>query len=181
MKKQLNIVLLALFLCAFFAYSAGAEGFPANSSYKLAYSPGGNALQLITSAVDQAETSILVAAYTFTSKPIAVALLAAQKRGVKVMVVADAKSNTGRYSAITFLANQGVPVWLNDRHAIMHNKFMVVDAKHVQTGSFNYSAAAVSRNAENVLVIFDAPALASEYTEQWQRLWLEGKELKQSY
>ena len=97
------------------------------------------------------------------------------------MVVADAKGNAGRYSAVTFLANHDVPVRVNDRYAILHNKFMVIDDKHVETGSFNYSAAAVDKNAENVLLIFNMPALAKAYKEQWQNLWDESVEVKPNH
>jgi phosphatidylserine/phosphatidylglycerophosphate/cardiolipin synthase-like enzyme len=91
------------------------------------------------------------------------------------------KGNSGRYSAVTFLANQGVPVRTNSRYAIHHHKFIVVDGRHVQTGSFNYSAAAVGKNAENVLVVRDAPALAEQYAAEWQRLWDEAEPLPARY
>ena len=45
----------------------------------------------------------------------------------------------------------------------MHNKFMVVDGDAVQTGSFNYTTSAATRNAENVLVVQDSPELAKAY------------------
>ena len=58
---------------------------------------------------------------------------------------------------------------------------MVVDGHTVQTGSFNYTSSAAQRNAENVLVVRDAPALAAQYEAEWRRLWNEGKELTPSY
>ncbi|WP_394326298.1 phospholipase D-like domain-containing protein [Enterobacter cloacae] len=70
---------------------------------------------------------------------------------------------------------------LNGRYAIMHNKFMVIDGKNVQTGSFNYTASAVSRNAENVLLIEDAPQLAETYQREFNRLWDEGTPLNALY
>lgn len=127
------------------------------------FSASQNALQLVLSTINSARLNIDVAAYSFTSKPVAAALAAAKNRGVAVRVVADEKSNNGKYTAVTFLANQGVPVRLNGRYAIMHNKFMVVDGNTVQTGSFNYTASAVSRNAENVLLIKEVPELAATY------------------
>ncbi|VCX58275.1 Phospholipase D [Escherichia coli] len=96
-------------------------------------------------------------------------------------VVADEKANSDRYTAVTYLINQGVPVHLNGRYAIMHNKFMVIDGKNVQTGSFNYTASAVSRNAENVLLIEDAPQLAEAYQREFNRLWDEGIPLNALY
>lgn len=144
-------------------------------SFEVGFSPATrhSASEVVLSAIEGARSSISVAAYSFTSKPVATALVAAKKRGVTVRVVADAKANSDRYTAVTFLANQGVPVRLNGRYAIMHNKFMVVDGDIVQTGSFNYTASAVSRNAENVLLIRDAPELAATYQGEFNRLWNE--------
>jgi len=145
------------------------------------FSPFGESLDLVLSGINSAQESILVAAYAFTSKPIALALLSAHKRGVKVRVVADMRANNRRYTAVTFLANQGVPVRLNNHYAILHDKFMVIDGKDVETGSFNYSAAAVTKNAENVLMLRDVPELAAKYAAEWQRLWDEGQDVEKRY
>ena len=83
-----------------------------------------------------------MATYSFTSKPVSEAILAAKKRGVDVRVVSDEKANDRKYTAARFLANQGVNVRLNGNYAIMHNKFIVIDNQTVETGSFNYSAEA---------------------------------------
>lgn len=141
------------------------------------FSASQNALQLVLGTINSARRNIDVAAYGFTSKPVAAALVAAKKRGVAVRVVADEKSNTGKYTAVTFLANPGVPVRLNGRYAIMHNKFMVVDGNTVQTGSFNYTASAVSRNAENILLIKEVPDLVATYQEEFNRLWNESENI----
>jgi len=153
----------------------------AEPSYTLAFSPQGESLELVLSCIESAEQSIQVAAYSFTSKPVALALTEAHRRGVAVQVVADKKGNSSRYTAVTYLANHGVPVRLNGRYTIHHHKFMVIDGRHVQTGSFNYSAAAANKNAENVLVLRDAPELAALYAAEWQRLWDEAKPLAAKY
>jgi len=150
-------------------------------AFEAAFSPDGGARSLILKTINLAEKSIHVAAYSFTSKPVATALLAAHKRGVDVRVVADAKSNGGGYTAATFLANEGVPVRLNAYYAIMHNKFMVVDGRDLQTGSFNFTASAANKNAENVLVLRDVPELAARYDQEWQRLWDAATPMKKRY
>jgi phosphatidylserine/phosphatidylglycerophosphate/cardiolipin synthase-like enzyme len=109
------------------------------------------------------------------------ALLEAHKRGVKVAVVADQKGNSTQYTAVNFLVNHGIPVRLNGNYAIMHHKFMVIDGKSVQLGSFNYSAAAVDKNAENVLLLKNIPDIAARYAEEWNRLWSEGTDVKRNY
>ena len=149
-------------------------------SYSAAFTPG-QALPLVLDTIRGARSTLLVAAYTFTSRPVATALRDAQRRGVKVFVVVDAGEAAKAYSAARFLANERVPVRTHGRHALQHNKFIVADGTTVQTGSFNYTSSAAQRNAENVLVVRNAPALASQYAAEWRRLWDEGTELPPAY
>lgn len=128
----------------------------------------------VLAAISSARESIDVAAYSFTSKQIAIALDNASKRGIRVRVVADAKDNDGQYSAVTWLQHKGIDVRLNGRYAIQHNKFMVIDGITTQTGSFNYTSSAIKRNAENTIVIWNEPSTASAYQQEFKRLWLEG-------
>lgn len=160
---------------------ASAQFAPAApSSIAVAFTPG-QALPLVLDTIRGARSTIFVAAYSFTSKPVATALRDATRRGVKVFVLADATEAGKGYSAVRFLANERVPVRINGQYAIQHNKFMVIDGATVQTGSFNYTSSAAQRNAENVLVVRNAPAIAAQYDAEWRRLWHEGTELDPSY
>lgn len=145
------------------------------------FSPGGTAQKVVLDAINDAGHTIDLAAYSFTSKPISLALLAAQKRGVVVRVLADEKANSTQYTAVTFLANQGISVRLTRKYKIMHNKFAVIDNQSVQTGSFNYSANADRGNAENVIYLRDHPETAEAYTKEFNRLWAESYSLDKSY
>ena len=113
---------------------------------------------------------MLVQAYGFTHNAIAQALIRAQTRGVQVRVLLDAKSeNTNRY--VIDLFDKAQLPWRGDgRHAIAHNKVMVIDDAVVITGSFNFTNSAETRNAENFLVL-RSPALAQAYKQQWQIHW----------
>ncbi|CNK26241.1 putative phospholipase D [Yersinia aldovae] len=139
------------------------------------FSPDGKALDLIIYGITKAKVSIDVAAYSFTNKSIAAALVAAQKRGVSIRVVADSKANADRYTAVTFLINNGIPVVLSSSYKIMHNKYMIFDGLSVQTGSFNYTASAVT-NAENVILLRNMPDVAKAYQKDFDRLYLESME-----
>lgn len=107
-------------------------------------------------------------AYSFTSKPIAKALLDAHKRGVKVVAVLDKSQRTQKYSGATFLANAGIPVYIDSQHAIAHNKVMVLDRSTLITGSFNFTAAAEGKNAENLLVIKGNKPLVDKYIANFE-------------
>jgi phosphatidylserine/phosphatidylglycerophosphate/cardiolipin synthase-like enzyme len=137
------------------------------SAVTVCFTPGGNCTDLIVKTLGETKNSILVQAYSFTSAPIAKALLDAHKRGVRVEVILDQSNRTDKYSAADFLANQGVPTKIDANHAISHNKVMVIDGETLITGSFNFTKAAQEKNAENVLIIRDK-ALAAQYTANWQ-------------
>ncbi len=153
----------------------------ANAEVQVGFSPDGNAEPLVLKTLSQATVSIDLAAYAFTSKPVARVLLAAKRRGVSVRVLADKQSTSERYSAITFLANQGVSVRLNGRYAIQHSKFALIDGETVQTGSLNYTHSAFTRNVENVVVIRGESAVSQAYQQEFERLWAEGTPLNAHY
>jgi phosphatidylserine/phosphatidylglycerophosphate/cardiolipin synthase-like enzyme len=171
----LSVLLVPAILHAF------SSPFPQEARYEVGFSPDRGSLDLVQKAIRSAKTEILVAAYAFTSKPIAQALVEASRSGVRVMVIADEKSNGGRYTATTFLANQGIPVRLNGHYAIHHHKFLVIDGATTETGSFNYTASATDKNAENVLVLWNTPGLASIYSDEWHRLWNEATPMRPKY
>lgn len=132
------------------------------------FSPKGGCTEAIVSIIDQAKVSVLVQAYSFTSYPITEALINAQKRGVKVEAIIDGKQLHSRGVKLGLLAKAGIPVSLDSKHAIAHNKVMVIDSRTVITGSFNFTAAAEKSNAENLLIVED-PALAKEYALNWSK------------
>ena len=157
------------FLCiAIFLFLASpcqaADPLPVSHVY---FSPKGGCTKAITDAIGQAKQSVLVQAYSFTSYPIAQALIDAQKRGVKVEAIVDGKQIHEKKTKLGLLAKGGVITYLDGAHAIAHNKVMVIDGKTVITGSFNFTSAAEEHNAENLLILDDA-TLAVEYTSNWQ-------------
>jgi phosphatidylserine/phosphatidylglycerophosphate/cardiolipin synthase-like enzyme len=123
-------------------------------AWQVCFTPGQDCTGLVVAEIASAHRSILVQAYSFTSVPILAALKAAYARGVDVKVIVDKTSarlskSGSRYSAATYLSNAGIPVRVDTRVAIAHNKVMVIDGAIVITGSFNFTAAAQARNAES--------------------------------
>lgn len=132
------------------------------------FSPGGGATAAVVTAVAAARKSVWCLAYSFTSAPIAKALLDAHRRRVDVKLVVDKGQRTAHGSVAGYVARQGVPTWCDAAHAIAHNKTMVIDAVVVLSGSFNFTTAAELHNAENLLTIRD-PAVAAKYAAEFLR------------
>ena len=158
MRSLLVALLLTVGLLFLPAHGTAASSFSAETT--VYFSPNGGATEAIVRELGSAQHSIMVQAYSFTSAPIAKALLDAHKRGVKILAVLDKSNQTDKYSAATFLENAGIPVLIDAEHAIAHNKVIVIDDSTVLTGSFNFSKAAEEKNAENLLILKKSPELA---------------------
>lgn len=170
MKRFSISALLVVALINLFAVSADAR-----QSTQTAFSPSPRAIALVIDTIASAEETIELAAYSFTSQRVTDALMEAHERGVDVRIVLDKGQTKRKYPAAVALLEAGVPIRINRRYAIMHNKYIIIDRMTVETGSFNYTNNAEKNNAENVLVIKNNRAVAEKYMEDWQRLWDEGE------
>ncbi len=139
-----------------------------NTPTQVYFSPNGGCTEAIIQEIDQAKAEILVQAYSFTSLPIAKAMLSAHKKGVSVQVIMDKSQRGEKYTSANFLANVGIPTYIDSAHAIAHNKIMIIDRETVITGSFNFTKAAEDRNAENLLII-KSKDLAKPYIDNWNQ------------
>ena len=158
-----NIVLTVLLVGALGGLAAMAGTAPVS----IYFSPKGRCTSAVVEALDAAMRSVRVQAYSFTSVPIAKAIVDAKRRGVDVEILLDKSQRTEKYSSADFVAHVGIPTFIDAVHAIAHNKVMVIDGETVLTGSFNFTKAAEDRNAENLLVIHDR-AIAEEYRKNWE-------------
>lgn len=138
----------------------------AASNEQVYFSPRGGCTAAIIKNLDQAEKSVLVQAYSFTSLPIAEALVNARKRGVKVKALLDKSQLKAKGSKLDLLVAAGIPVSIDKKHSIAHNKVMIIDGTTVLTGSFNFTNAAEDKNAENLLVVRDK-TIAKKYRRNW--------------
>lgn len=118
------------------ALNARPQTAPSSPQIEVGFSPDAGAEDLVVKAIATAKQTILLGAYSFTSKPVIQALIAAKKRGVDVRCVLD-KSNPESKSgtaAANLLVNAGIPTRINSEHSIHHNKYLVIDGAHVETG-----------------------------------------------
>jgi phosphatidylserine/phosphatidylglycerophosphate/cardiolipin synthase-like enzyme len=168
MKPILSRILIVLCISALVTVANAQTTTAPSPAWQVYFSPGGEATYVICRALDNAKSAVLVQAYSFTSAPIAEALVAAHKRGVNAQVILDKSQRTQKYSSADFLVNSGIPTRIDAAHAIAHNKIMIVDNEIVITGSFNFTKAAEDRNAENLLVIHNRE-LAARYTDNWRQ------------
>ena len=154
--------------------AAPAAPMRAAGTVQVAFTPWDDAEALIVQTIAEARHQVLVQAYSFTSRAIATALIAARQRGVDVRVLADREQLfSSDNSRIPELVAAHIPVWLEVRYLSAHNKLMILDAgwpeQAVIGGSYNWTQAAQHRNAENVMVFRGHAELTRAYLANWER------------
>lgn len=110
--------------------------------------------------------------FGITSNAIIHQLKAAKDRGFKIFVLLDGGNLSDNDSVYRELKAAGLHVGIDKMPGIAHNKVMVIDKHKVITGSFNFTIAADTRNAENVLLIDDLN-IASLYLANWESRYKE--------
>jgi phosphatidylserine/phosphatidylglycerophosphate/cardiolipin synthase-like enzyme len=141
---------------------------PTDDGIIVLFSPSGGCTNALVEEINHAGATLDVQAYLFSSNAIAKAVGDAHARGVKVRVVLDPEQKSDRLSAVGYLLGRSVPLWIDEKHAISHNKVMLIDGKVVVTGSFNFTRSAEERNAENLLIIRNHPKLMAAYQANFE-------------
>ncbi len=136
----------------------------------------------IIDLLETAETSIDVGMAWFTNEAIFTTLLNKAAAGIKAKVlISDSLTNfrlhdTGKMK-IDFgrLQKKGgeVRVVTTNGNAFFHNKFFILDAKRVGTGSYNWSSGA-ERNHEN-LVVTDDPTVVRYFSKKHEDIFLNSE------
>ena len=143
------------------------------ASVEVAFSPDGGAENLVLGAINGAQRSIRLMAYSFTAEAVVRALGSARRRGVDVAVTVDYRNNieedrSGRArAALGALTYAGIPVRVVSAFPLQHSKYMEIDRNTVETGSYNYSSQAARYNSENAVIISGNANIAVQYLQNW--------------
>jgi len=171
MKITTFLIIFLLFLTGCVSADPITTSPSAQTTYTEVYfCPRDNCSIQLINQIDNAESSIHTAIYSFTLDSIADAMIIAKSRGVDVKIVVDRSQASSKYAEDDRLLEAGIPLKYAGFSGLMHNKFTVVDGSIVSTGSFNYSQNGDTKNNENLLIIYDEK-VAGEYEEEFQRLW----------
>jgi phosphatidylserine/phosphatidylglycerophosphate/cardiolipin synthase-like enzyme len=133
------------------------------------FSPKGGVADAIIREITAARREILVMAYSFTSDPIVDALIVAHQQGRTVEVILDKSMEVADFSDLPRGLEWGLPILIDDDHAIAHNKVMVIDREVVITGSYNFTKQAEMQNAENLVILKGHPDIAAAYVRDFQK------------
>ena len=127
---------------------------------------------VIIRALQEANHSIDMLAFTFTSEGVGDALVRAHQRGVDVHVIFE-KTRITRYSQYERLASVNITVSVDGNRHVMHEKIIIIDNQTVLLGSYNPTSSARERNDENLLLIRQDTGLATAMAEEFTRIRAE--------
>jgi phosphatidylserine/phosphatidylglycerophosphate/cardiolipin synthase-like enzyme len=122
--------------------------------------------------INSARRSLDIAIYELDLPQLGEAILAARDRGVEVRMVTDSDTLED-LEVLIELDEAGIPIVPDERGAIMHNKFVVVDGQSVWTGSWNFTPNGTYRNDNNAIFI-RSPELAANYTAEFEEMFNDG-------
>jgi phosphatidylserine/phosphatidylglycerophosphate/cardiolipin synthase-like enzyme len=174
-QRLTSLLCVSILLSIAWWQSVSAEPQPAEILAIYFTPPAGGAGGLIKH-IDGSKKTIKVMAYGFTAMPLSDALIKAHRRGVKVQLLQDEKSAGNNSDAVNQLIAAGIEVRSDGKHAIQHNKVMLMDDDIVITGSYNFTKSAEVRNAENIIILKSAYA-AKRYADNWDTHWKHGEEV----
>jgi len=126
----------------------------------------------LTKFIAGAVISIDVAIYDINLDAYVHQLIVKSKQ-IPVRIVVDRKQAKGPHSAVKLLQKAGIRLKYGRQRGIMHNKFVIVDGKQVETGSFNHTHHASTANNENQIYLFE-PKVVARYQARFEKLWREG-------
>jgi phosphatidylserine/phosphatidylglycerophosphate/cardiolipin synthase-like enzyme len=129
----------------------------------------------LVALMDTAKRSLDVADYDFDLANVADAMVRAKSRGVVVRMVTDTDTLTNTknkevQNAFAKLKGANIPIVDDQRPAIMHNKFTVVDQEWVETGSWNYTDGD-TYHLNNHMIILQSKELATNYTTEFSKMF----------
>lgn len=170
MKKRVSVLLVAVSSVLILSQVAFCPTSGEVPQVEVFFSPQDNCAREIISRIDDAKSSVYIAMYFFTSRPIAQALVKAKDRGVDVKVCLDKEQPAYEYSKSEYLRNKEINTRLVGGSGIMHHKFCVIDEHMVITGSYNWTARADLENDES-LVVINSREIVKKFLKEFNQLW----------
>lgn len=119
--------------------------------------------------IDSAQSSIDIAIYDINLDQLVHHLLVKAQK-IPVRIVVDRRQAKGGHSLVPTLIKAGANVRYGHQRGIMHNKFVIVDGKMVEIGSFNYTNHATRSNQENQVYLTKS-SVVERYKKRFEKIW----------
>lgn len=123
--------------------------------------------------VQSAQKSIDVAVFDINLDQLAHELLVASKK-IPVRIVVDSRQAKGEHSLVPLMIKAGAQVRYGRQRGLMHNKFIIIDGKMIETGSFNYTNHARKANNENQVYLANV-TIVNRFKDRFEEIWARAR------
>jgi phosphatidylserine/phosphatidylglycerophosphate/cardiolipin synthase-like enzyme len=131
--------------------------------------------QALIAEIDSAQKTIDAALFELNAPDTTEAFKRALQRGVKVRIVADDEHNIDDpESTLQELIDLGAEVKSDDRGALMHNKYLIIDGKDIWTGSTNLTRNDIYNNNNSAMLFKSLPSLVQNFQNDFDEMFLDG-------
>jgi phosphatidylserine/phosphatidylglycerophosphate/cardiolipin synthase-like enzyme len=131
--------------------------------------------QALIAEIDSAQKTIDAALFELNAPDTTEAFKRALQRGVKVRIVADDEHNINDpESTLQELIDLGAEVRSDDRGALMHNKYLIIDGKDVWTGSTNLTRNDIYNNNNNAILFKGISSLVQNFQNDFDEMFVDG-------
>lgn len=172
LMSLLPLTLFVVFLSAGIAYAVPN----AQNNFELYFGPSPDRTKTIdnffVAALDSATKTIDGAFFEIRLQRIVDAFIRAHKRGVKIRLVVDTDYVENEF--VSQLKTAGIKIRPdNDRSALMHNKFAIIDSIKLWTGSYNLTDTCSYNNNNNALCFY-SKELVEIYQNEFEEMFTDG-------
>lgn len=141
-------------------------------SIQIFFSPKSKTIEkAVIPLLKTAQKSVNIPMFYLTHKKVFKTLKKLKSDGVEIKVILDATAAQNEYVLENELREIGIATKVENWGGKMHMKVAVIDKKHLITGSMNFTKAGNSKNDENTVIIKNAPRLAKQVNNSFQKMW----------
>lgn len=138
------------------------------------FSPEDQPFEQLMDFLSKAKEEVMIGIYALSDYRIAHFLKVLSAHGVRILIFVDKDWNLNNpYSQSEEIADYTVLRYDRLEAGLMHQKFIIVDAKTVLFGSYNFTGAAETKNDE-FFIISSHPAVVQSYRDRFLELWATG-------
>jgi len=173
------VALLVVFAGGVWAGYRIDRGNDPQDNIKTVFTPYEDGIANYLAFLDKAQRSVLIADYSFTDPRIVDKLIELKtgRKQVDIHLLLDLSQTQGRsgeheQAQIERLRAAGIEVVIGTAekaHAIMHDKYTVIDGEWVESGSWNYTKSA--NDQANVQDYIRSKTRAKLFSDNWQRMY----------
>jgi phosphatidylserine/phosphatidylglycerophosphate/cardiolipin synthase-like enzyme len=139
------------------------------------FSPDDFVVDRLSALLGGAQQSIYFLAYSFGSNDLGNIIREKAAQGVVVGGVLESDqvnseaANPNQVEELNLFRKAGLDIRLDGNTEVMNHKIMIIDARIVVMGSYDFTNRAENENDENVLIIYDEK-IAQKFMEEFQRV-----------